>query len=34
MEKDTNKNITKKVKGEMERNAKDEMKKAYGDWER
>jgi len=24
----------KKVKGEMERNGKDEMKKAYGDWER
>jgi len=35
MEKDTNKNIImKKVKGEMERNGKDVMKKAYGDWER
>ena len=34
MEKYTNKNIMKKVKGEMERNGKDEMKKAYRDWER
>jgi len=34
MEKDTNKNIMKKVKGKMERNGKDGMKKAYGDWER
>jgi len=34
MEKDTNNNIMKKVKDEMERNGKDEMKKAYGDWER
>jgi len=34
MKKDTNKNIKNKVNGEMERNRKDEMKKAYGDWER
>jgi len=31
MDKDTNKNIMKKVKEEKERNGKDEMKKAYGD---
>jgi len=34
MEKDTNNNIKKNVNGEMERNGKDEMKKAYGDCER
>jgi len=27
-------NIMKKVKGEMERNEKDDMKKAYGEWGR
>jgi len=32
MEKDTKKNIMKKVKGKMERNAEDDMKKGYGDW--
>jgi len=32
MEKDINKNIMKKINGEMERNGKDENKEAYGDW--
>jgi len=32
--KDTIKNIMNKVKGKMERNGKDELNKAYGDWER
>jgi len=34
MEKYTNKNIKNNVNGGMERHGKDEMKKAYGDWER
>jgi len=33
MEKVINKNIMKKINGEMERNWKDEKKEAYGEWQ-